>query len=73
MLTKKDYELFNKIDSDKFVEFMMDYFEKAGMRNQELPIKCEYCPLRKQCEKAYEMDEDLTCLELVARHLSNNE
>ena len=73
MFSNKEYELFNKIDPDKFMDFIMDYFEKVGMKNQELPIKCEYCPLIKECEKAYESDEDITCLELVARHLGNNE
>ena len=71
MLNKKDYELFGRMNPDKFMDFIIDFFEKMGMKNQELPLNCSYCPLRKECEKVYDSDEEITCLEFLALQLSD--
>lgn len=71
MLNKKDYELFGRMNPDKFMDFIVDFFEKMGMKNQELPISCSYCPLKEECGKVYESGEELTCLEFLALQLSD--
>jgi hypothetical protein len=63
--SRNRYEIFSQIDSDKFMDFIIDLFDNMGMkregRGMDLPIQCGYCPFYKECQ-AYE-DDDTTCLE----------
>ena len=67
----KKYDIFGQMDSDKFMEFIIDLFDNMGMNRETydmmLPIDCSYCPLRKECQE-YE-DDDTTCLEFLLTKL----
>lgn len=67
----KRYEIFGQMDTDKFMDFIIDLFDNMGMkregRGMDLPIQCGYCPFYKECQ-AYE-DDDTTCLEFLLTKL----
>ena len=73
--SRKKYNLFSQMDSDKFFEFMIDVFDNMGMNRQgyelELPINCPYCPYHKECQ-TFE-NEETTCLEFLLTKLKPDE
>ena len=60
------YDLIGTVDVDKFADFIADFFNNMGSK-EDLPLKCSYCPLKKECQ-AFE-DEDATCLEFLLTKL----
>ena len=73
--SRKKYDIFGQMDSDKFMDFIIDLFDNMGMSREglemELPINCSYCPFRKEC-KTFENDE-ATCLEFLLTKLKPDE
>ena len=72
MSRPKRYEIFGQMDSDKFMEFIIDLFDNMGMREDidgtsTLPIECTHCPLYKECQE-FE-DDETTCLEFLLTKL----
>ena len=67
----KRYDIFSQMDSDKFIEFIINLFDNMGMNREnydmELPISCTYCPLHKECEAFG--DDDTDCLEFLLTKL----
>lgn len=72
MSTKKldKYELYNQMDSDKFFDFIIKFFDNMGMREFDLPLNCSYCPLKEECNNCN--DEDITCLEFLSQKLKRD-
>lgn len=72
---RKKYGIFGQMDSDKFMDFMIDFFDNMGMNRpnyeMELPINCTYCPLHKECQ-TFE-NEESTCLEFLLTKLKPDE
>ncbi len=75
MMSKKTYELFDEMDSNKFKDFIIRFFDNLGMgypgHDMEIPLNCCYCPLHRKC-KEYENSET-TCLEFLAITLKPDE
>ena len=73
--SRKKYDIFGQMDSDKFMDFMIDFFDNMGMKHEghkmDLPIDCSYCPYYKECE-TFENDE-ATCLEFLLTKLKPDE
>ena len=72
MSRAKRYEIFGQMDSDKFMEFIIDLFDNMGMNRDTdgtstLPINCEQCPFHKECQEW--PDDDTTCLEFLLTKL----
>lgn len=42
------YDLFDQMDSNKFMDFIVELFDNMGMKrdnyDMDLPINCFYCP-----------------------------
>ena len=72
---RKKYDIFGQMDSDKFMDFMIDFFDNMGMNRpnyeMELPINCTYCPFHKECQ-TFE-NEETTCLEFLLTKLKSDE
>ena len=72
---RKKYDIFGQMDSDKFMDFMIDFFDNMGMNRpnyeMELPINCTYCPFHKECQ-TFE-NEETTCLEFLLTKLKPDE
>ena len=73
--SRKKYEVFRQMDSDKFFDFIIDLFDNMGMNREglemELPINCSYCPYDKECQ-TFE-NEETTCLEFLLTKLKPDE
>lgn len=73
--SRKKYDIFSQMDSDKFFDFIIDLFDNMGMNRpnyeMELPISCTYCPFHKECE-TFE-NEESTCLEFLLTKLKPDE
>ena len=71
----KNYQIFGQMDADKFMDFMINFFDNMGMKRpgyeMELPLDCSYCPFQKECEN-YE-NLDATCLHFLLTKLSPDE
>jgi hypothetical protein len=65
--SRKKYEIFGQMDSDKFMDFMIDFFDNMGMRETDLPLNCSYCPFKKKCNQLE--DTEMTCLEFLLTKL----
>jgi hypothetical protein len=69
--SRKKYDIFGQMDSDKFMDFIIDLFDNMGMNRpnyeMELPINCTYCPFHKECQ-TFE-NEETTCLEFLLTKL----
>ena len=72
---RKKYEIFGQIDSEKFMDFMIDFFVNMGMNRpnyeMELPLNCSYCPYHKESQ-TFE-NEETTCLEFLLTKLKPDE
>ena len=73
--SKRKYEIFGQMDSDKFMDFIITLFDNMGMKREgyemELPISCSYCPYHKECEQ-FE-NEETDCLEFLLTKLKPDE
>ena len=65
--SKKRYEIFSKMNSDNFFEFMIEFFDNMGMDDTGLPLDCSYCPFKKECNQLE--DTQMTCLEFLLTKL----
>ena len=72
---RKKYDIFGRMDSDKFMDFMIDFFDNMGMNRpnyeMELPLNCTYCPFHKECQSF--ANEETTCLEFLLTKLKPDE
>ena len=78
--SRKKYDIFGQMDSDKFFDFIIDLFDNMGMNRpnyeMELPINCTYCPFHKECEEFGSIsleNEEVTCLEFLLNKLKPDE
>lgn len=61
------YDMLDRMDPNKFMDFIIQLFDKMGMTDEYIPIDCNYCPLKSECKK---YDGDLTCLQFLEKELS---
>ena len=67
----KKYSIYSQMNTDKFLEFIIDLFDNMGMNKEghelQLPVNCSQCPFFDACQDY--PDDNITCLEFLATKL----